>query len=521
MNLLKSLTMVSIITLLSRLLGFIRDSFIAKIFGAGVYSDSFFMAFKLPNLLRRIFAEGAFSQAFTPVLAEYKNKRNIIETKEFISAVLGILTILLIIVVLFGIIFSSLIVSIIAPGFVTTSYKLILTSKMLKITFPYIFLISLSSLASSILNIWKNFLVPALTPILLNLCMIFFIMFFPLYFDPPVLILAWSVIIGGFIQLIYQLVYLKKINMLVFPRCQYVIYNNINGVIKVFQKMGIAIIGVSATQISLLINSVFASFLITGSVTWIYYADRLMELPIGMFAVALSIVLLPALTDAFTTNNEKEYNKLIDLGLRLCFILIVPSSLILGFFSKMLLICLFQYGAFTYFDVLMTQKNLVIYAIGLLFIITSKVLALGYYARQNVRTPVLIAIFVLIITQLISPIFIFFLSHIGFAISICLAAFLNFILLLNKLVRNKIYIPEPGWYNFLIRITAVTMVLGLILSFFSIMISDQWLILSDLKFRIIFLCIICFFVLILYMLVLFLLGFRVQEFSLHKYKNNY
>ncbi|QJC28311.1 murein biosynthesis integral membrane protein MurJ [Enterobacteriaceae endosymbiont of Plateumaris braccata] len=518
MNLLKSLTMVSIITLLSRLLGFIRDSLIAKIFGAGVYSDSFFMAFKLPNLLRRIFAEGAFSQAFTPVLAEYKNRRSIIETKEFISAVLGILTILLSIVVVLGIIFSTFIISIIAPGFVTTTYKLLLTSKMLKITFPYILLISLSSIASAILNIWKNFLVPAFTPILLNLCMIFFIIFCPFCFNPPVLILAWSVIIGGFIQLMYQLIYLKRINMLVQPRCKFVIYNNIHGVIKVFQKMGIAIIGVSATQISLLINSVFASFLITGSVTWIYYADRLMELPIGMFAIALSIVLLPALTDAFTTNNEKEYNQLIDLGLRLCFLLIVPSSLMLGFFSKILLISLFQYGAFTYFDVLMTQKNLIIYAIGLLFIITSKVLALGYYARQNVKTPVSIAIFVLVITQLISPIFIYFLHHIGFAISICLAAFLNFILLLSKLVRNKIYIPESGWYNFLIRITIVTTILGILLLFFSMIISEQWLILSSLQFRIIFLCIFCFFILILYMLVLFLLGFRLQEFSLHKTK---
>ncbi|QJC29650.1 murein biosynthesis integral membrane protein MurJ [Enterobacteriaceae endosymbiont of Plateumaris pusilla] len=516
MNLLKSLTMVSIITLLSRLLGFIRDSFIAKIFGAGLYSDSFFIAFKLPNLLRRIFAEGAFSQAFTPVLAEYKNKRSIIETKEFISAVLGILTILLTIVVLFGIIFSSLIISIIAPGFVTTNYKLVLTSKMLKITFPYIFLISLSSLASSVLNIWKNFLVPALTPILLNICVIIIIMFFPSYFHPPVLILAWSVIIGGCIQLTYQLIYLKKIDMFVLPRCKFVIYNNIDGIIKVFKKMGIAIIGVSATQISLLINSVFASFLITGSVTWIYYADRLMELPIGMFAVALSIVLLPALTDAYTTNNEKDFNKLVDLGLRLCCILIVPSSLMLGIFSKILLICLFEYGAFSYFDVLMSQKNLIIYSVGLLFIITSKVLALGYYSRQNVKTPVVIAILVLIFTQLISPFFIYFLNHIGFAISVCLAAFLNFVILFYKLVRSEIYIPEPGWYSFIIRLSIVTILLGIMISFLSNMVSKQWLILSDLRFRIVYLFIICMLVLILYLLTLFLLGFRSQEFSLHK-----
>ncbi|QJC30090.1 murein biosynthesis integral membrane protein MurJ [Enterobacteriaceae endosymbiont of Plateumaris sericea] len=516
MNLLKSLTMVSIITLLSRLLGFIRDSFIAKIFGAGVYSDSFFIAFKLPNLLRRIFAEGAFSQAFTPVLAEYKNKKSIIETKEFVSAVLGILTILLTIVVLSGIIFSSLIISIIAPGFVTTNYKLVLTSKMLKITFPYILLVSLSSLASSVLNIWKNFLVPALTPILLNICMIIIIMFFPSYFNPPVLILAWSVIIGGCIQLIYQLIYLKRIDMFVLPRCKFVIYNNINGIIKVFKKMGIAIIGVSATQISLLINSVFASFLITGSVTWIYYADRLMELPIGMFAVALSIVLLPALTDAFTMNNEKDFNKLIDLGLRLCFILIIPSSLMLGMFSKILLICLFKYGAFNYFDVLMCQKNLIIYSVGLLFIITSKVLALGYYARQNVRTPVVVAILVLIFTQFMSPLFIFFLNHIGFAIAICLAAFLNFVILLYKLVRSEIYIPEPGWCSFIIRLTIVTIILGMMLSYLSNLVSLEWLIISDLRFRMAFLFIVCILVLILYLLVLFLLGFRSQEFSLHK-----
>ncbi|QJC31785.1 murein biosynthesis integral membrane protein MurJ [Enterobacteriaceae endosymbiont of Donacia tomentosa] len=513
MNLLKSLTTVSIITLLSRLLGFIRDSLIAKVFGAGIYSDSFFIAFKLPNLLRRIFAEGAFSQAFTPILAEYKNKRTVKETKNFIASTLGILIIILTLVVLLGIMFSSFIISIIAPGFVNTDQKLKLTSQILKITFPYILLISLASLASSILNIWKNFFVPALTPVLLNFSMIFLIIIFPNTLRPPILILAWSVLIGGLAQVVYQLIYLKKLNMLIFPKFK----NLDDGVSRVFKKMGTAIIGVTATQISLLINSAFASFLITGSITWIYYADRLMELPIGMFSVALTIVLLPALTDAFTQNKEKEYNKLMDLGLRLCFLLIVPSSLILGFLSKPLLISLFQYGAFTYFDVLMTQINIFIYAIGLIFLIIAKVLSIGFYARQNVKTPVQVAILVLIITQLINPIFIFFLHHIGFALSICFSSCLNVILLINILIKKKIYTPQPGWLFFLSRILMVTIFLGIILFFISKNISEKWLILSTFTVRITFLLSICSFILFIYMIMLFLLGFRMKDFFIKKY----
>ncbi|QJC37454.1 murein biosynthesis integral membrane protein MurJ [Enterobacteriaceae endosymbiont of Donacia thalassina] len=509
MNLLKSLTTVSIITLFSRLLGFIRDSLIAKVFGAGVYSDSFFIAFKLPNLLRRIFAEGAFSQAFTPILAEYKNKRSKKDTKNFIASTLGILIIILSIIVILGILFSSLIISIIAPGFVNTDFKLKLTSKILKMTFPYILLISLASLASSILNIWKNFFVPAITPILLNLSMILLIIIFPNMLDPSILILAWAVLIGGLLQIFYQLIYLKKINMLIFPHFK----NFDKGVLRVFQKMGTAIIGVTTTQISLLINSAFSSFLITGSITWIYYADRLMELPVSMFGIALTIVLLPALTDAYTQNKEREYNQLIDIGLRLCFLLIIPSSLILGFLSKPLLISLFQYGAFTYFDVLMTQINIIIYSIGLIFLIIAKVLAIGFYARQDVKTPVKINIIVLIITQLLSPFFIFFLHHIGFSIAICFAAFLNVILLFNKLIKKNIYKPESGWLKFFFRIITVTIILSIILLFISNIISEKWLILSPFKIRIFFLSSICFLIFCLYIFILFLLGFRLQDFS--------
>ncbi|QJC30955.1 murein biosynthesis integral membrane protein MurJ [Enterobacteriaceae endosymbiont of Macroplea appendiculata] len=513
MNLLKSLTTVSIITLFSRLLGFIRDSLIAKIFGAGIYSDSFFIAFKLPNLLRRIFAEGAFSQAFTPILAEYKNTRTERDTKHFISSILGILLIMLTIVVLLGIFFSSFIISLIAPGFVNTDYKLSLTSKILKITFPYILLISLSSLASSVLNIWKNFLVPAITPILLNLSMILLILIFPVIFEPPVLVLAWSVLIGGLLQVLYQIIYLKQLNMLVLPTCTVISH----GVIRVFKKMATAIIGVSATQISLLINSGLSSFLVTGSITWIYYADRLMELPVGMFGIALTIVLLPALTDAYTQNNETEFNQLIDLGLRLCFLLIVPSSLILGFLSKSLLIALFQYGQFTYFDVLMTQNNLIIYAFSLLFLIVSKVLSLGFYSRQNVITPVKISVCVLCFTQCISPLFIYFFKHLGFSMAICLAAFLNVLLLLYTLIKHKIYVPQKGWLYFFSQITIISFLLSIILMLLKYYISERWLILSTFKIRIIYILSVCLLIFLTYIILLFLLGFKMKQFSI---KNN-
>ena len=291
MNLLKSLAAVSSITMLSRVLGFVRDTILARIFGAGLATDAFFVAFKLPNLLRRIFAEGAFSQAFVPILAEYKNQQGEEATRTFIAYVSGLLTLVLALVTALGILAAPWVIWVTAPGFADTPEKFALTTDLLRVTFPYILLISLSSLAGAILNTWNRFSVPAFVPTLLNVAMIGFALFLTPYFDPPVMVLGWAVLAGGLLQLLYQLPHLRKIGMLVLPRLNL----RDSGVWRVMKLMLPAILGVSVSQISLIINTIFASFLAAGSVSWMYYADRLMELPSGVLGVALGTILLPML----------------------------------------------------------------------------------------------------------------------------------------------------------------------------------------------------------------------------------
>ena len=312
MNLLKSLAAVSSITMVSRVLGFVRDTILARIFGAGVATDAFFIAFKLPNLLRRIFAEGAFSQAFVPILAEYKTQQGEEATRTFIAYVSGLLTLVLALVTAIGILAAPWVVWATAPGFVDNAEKYELTTALLRVTFPYILLISLSSLAGAILNTWNRFSVPAFTPTLLNVAMIAFAVLLTPYFNPPIMALAWGVLAGGLAQLLYQLPALKKIGMLVLPRL------NLKdaGVWRVLKQMLPAILGVSVSQISLIINTIFASFLVAGSVSWMYYADRLMELPSGVLGVALGTILLPTLAKTYANKDREEYSRILDWGLR-------------------------------------------------------------------------------------------------------------------------------------------------------------------------------------------------------------
>lgn len=365
MNLLKSLAAVSSITMLSRVLGFVRDTILARIFGAGLATDAFFVAFKLPNLLRRIFAEGAFSQAFVPILAEYKNQQGEEATRTFIAYVSGLLTLVLALVTALGILAAPWVIWVTAPGFADTPEKFALTTDLLRVTFPYILLISLSSLAGAILNTWNRFSVPAFVPTLLNVAMIGFALFLTPYFDPPVMVLGWAVLAGGLLQLLYQLPHLRKIGMLVLPRLNL----RDSGVWRVMKLMLPAILGVSVSQISLIINTIFASFLAAGSVSWMYYADRLMELPSGVLGVALGTILLPMLAKTYSNKDRHEYSRLLDWGLRLCFLLVLPCSLALAILAEPLTVSLFQYGKFTTVDAAMTQRALVAYSVGLLGII--------------------------------------------------------------------------------------------------------------------------------------------------------
>jgi len=509
MNLLKSLAAVSSITMVSRVLGFVRDTLVARIFGAGLATDAFFVAFKLPNLLRRIFAEGAFSQAFVPILAEYKTQQGEEATRTFVAYVSGLLTLVLALVTLFGILAAPWIVWLSAPGFADTQEKFELTTALLRITFPYILLISLSSLVGAILNTWNRFSVPAFVPTLLNVSMIGFALFLTPYFDPPVLALGWAVLVGGLLQLLYQLPHLKKIGMLVLPRLNL----RDTGVWRVLRQMLPAILGVSVGQISLIINTIFASFLAAGSVSWMYYADRLMELPSGVLGVALGTILLPALSKTYAGQDRQEYSRLLDWGLRLCFLLALPCALALAILAEPLTVALFEYGKFTGHDALMTQRALIAYAVGLLGIILVKVLAPGFYARQNIRTPVRIAVFTLAITQLMNLTFVFVipLAHAGLALSISLAACLNAGLLYWKLRSQRLFEPQPGWGGFLFRlVVAVLAMVAVLLALLELMPAWE---LGGMAERLLRLGGLVLAGVVAYFGMLALLGFRLRDFS--------
>ena len=468
MNLLRALFAVSSLTMVSRVLGYVRDFLIARIFGASLATDAFFVAFKIPNLLRRMFAEGAFSQAFVPVLSAFKNKNSPDDTRRLIDSVSTLLFLALVVVAALGMAAAPLIVYVTAPGFAADPEKYALTVTMLRITFPYIAFISLVALAAGVLNTWNRFSVPAITPALLNVAFILGALLFADRFDPPVLVLAWAVFVGGALQLVFQVPFLLKLGLL--PRWRLDLSHP--GVRRVLFLMAPAAFGVSVSQISLLINQVFASFLATGSVSWLYYADRLMELPAGVLGVALGTILLPSLSKYHADANQAEYQRLLDWGLRLTVLLAVPAAAALAVLALPLIAALFHYGRFAAEDAWMTRQALVAYSVGLIGMILVKILAPGFYARQNVVTPVKIGIATLFATQAMNLVFIGPLKHAGLALAIGLGACLNAFLLFSILRKHKIYAPQPGWLAFTLKIAASVAFMAVVL--FTTMGEDGW-----------------------------------------------
>ncbi|HZQ71483.1 MAG TPA: murein biosynthesis integral membrane protein MurJ [Burkholderiales bacterium] len=459
MNLLKALVTVSGFTLISRILGYARDFFIARAFGAGLATDAFFVAFRIPNLLRRLFAEGAFSQAFVPVLAEYKN-RHPEETRSLIDGVATLLFVALVVATALGMAAAPLVVYVSAPGFASDPQKFELTVRLLRITFPYIGFISLVAFAAGVLNTWNRFSVPAITPTLLNVSFIVGVLFAS-RFDPPVEVLAWAVFAGGFLQLAFQVPFLFKLGVL--PRWRLDLTHP--GVRRMLRLMAPAAFGVSISQVSLLINTIFASFLVSGSVSWLYYADRLMEFPAGVLGVALGTILLPSLSKFHADANPAEYAALLDWGLRMTVLLAVPSAVALAVLALPLISSLFLYGRFTPEDAAMVREALVAYSIGLIGMILVKILAPGFYARQNIRTPVKIGILTLLATQAMNLAFIVPLRHAGLALAIGLGACLNAALLFRILRRTGVYAPLPGWGVFLGKVGLAVAVMAAVLYF--------------------------------------------------------
>jgi putative peptidoglycan lipid II flippase len=458
LNLLRAAASISGMTLASRVTGLIREVLMANLFGAGVSMDAFVVAFRIPNLLRRLFAEGAFSQAFVPVLGEYRNRRGDEATRELAGKVLAVLAAALFLVTLIGIIAAPLVVYAMASGFAADTAKFGLTVSMVRVCFPYILFISLVSFCSGLLNTYGAYKAPAFTPVLLNLTFIAFALVLAPHLEQPVMALAWAVFVGGILQLAFQFPFLKRIGM--WPRPLWDPKDE--GVRRILSLMAPAALGVSVAQVSLLINTQIASNLGDGPVSWLYYADRLMEFPSALLGVALGTVLLPTLVKHHSGEDPIAYSRLLDWGLRTSLLLTLPAAVALAMLGVPLIATLFWHGEFLKHDVLMTRNALAGYAVGLAGIILVKVLAPGFYAKQNIRTPVKVAIATLIVTQLLNVLFVYYLhlQHAGLALSISIGACLNAGWLWWLMRRSGVYQPEPGWGGFLFKLAVALYVMG-------------------------------------------------------------
>ena len=466
MNLLRAASTISLLTLASRVTGLARDVIFASQFGASAWMDAFNVAFRIPNLLRRLFGEGAFAQAFVPVLARTRAADGDEATHGLIDAVATVLFWALIVTCAIGVVAAPLIVWLMASGLERFDGAVVMTRWM----FPYIGFMSLVALSSGVLNTWKRFAVPAATPVLLNVALIAAAWWLSPYFRAwgiePIYALALGVMLGGVLQLAVQVPALARIGALprigLVPGAIRAAWKH-RGVGKVLGMMAPAVIGVSVAQFSMLINTQIASHQGVGAVSWLWYADRLMEFPTALLGVALGVVLTPQLSAAQGRNDGAGYSALLDWGLRLVLLLALPCAVALLVFSNALVAVLFQRGAFSATDVQKTVSALMGYGVGLVGLIAVKILAPGFYARQDTRTPVKIAIGVLVLTQFFNLLFVPFLGHAGLALSIGCGALVNAACLFVGLRRSGAYAPEPGWPAFMLRVAGANALLGLLL----------------------------------------------------------
>lgn len=449
------------LTTISRVFGFARDMVTASFFGASAQFDAFSMAFRIPNFMRRLFAEGSFSQAFVPVLSQYQKQKTRAEVEDFVNAMAGTLSVSLLIVTVLGIIGSPWIVRVFAAGFATNGERFDLAVTMLRITFPYLFLISLTAFSGAILNTYNRFWVAALTPIFLNICMISSAIWLSPHLAKPIIGLAWGVFIAGIVQLLFQYPFLKNLKLLPRPKISF----RDRGVLRVLKLMVPALFGVSVGQINLLVDSLFASFLVVGSVSWLYYSDRLMEFPLGVFGVAISTVILPHLSRHHATQSEESFSLTIDWALRAVLLVGIPAGVILAVLSGPMLSTLFQYGIFDAYAVQMARKSLSAFAIGITPFMLVKVLAAGFYAKQEMRTPVRIGVIAMVSNTVLNCLLILPLAHAGIALSTSLAAIINTGFLIYFLRLRGFYRPREGWKLFTLRISFANLLVGIWLFF--------------------------------------------------------
>ncbi len=454
-------------TFLSRLLGLARDVVIARFIPVGD-ADAFFVAFKIPNFLRRLFAEGAFSLAFVPVLTEYRNNYTAAQTRDLIDRVAGTLGAILLLLSLLGVAASPLLVSVIAYGFIDQPAKFNLTADMLRLTFPYILLISMTAMAGGILNTWKRFAVPAFTPVLLNLSMIGCAVYLSPRLDVPVTGLAWGVLIAGIAQLLFQLPFLYREGLLPRPKWGW----RHEGVQKIVKLMIPALFGSSVAQINLLFDTFIASFLVAGSVSWLYYSDRLLEFPLGVFGIALATVVLPNLSEAHYKKGATRFNDTLRWALQLSLLISVPATIGLFLLAQPILATLFEYGAFSSNDSTMAAYSLMAYSLGLPAFILIKILASGFYARQDTRTPVRIGIQAMMFNMVLNVVFVlwmlqsgFIAPHVGLALATSASAYFNAFRLARELRRDQILGALETYSLPLLKILGACIAMGALIHF--------------------------------------------------------
>ena len=465
-RLLTTTSVVGFMTLMSRVTGLARDVAFSSWFGSGVVMDAFTVAFKIPNLLRRFFAEGAFSQAFVPVISEYRTHRGHAATRELVDRVAGTLGLALFVATFVGVIAAPLLILAFAPGFRGGDGRYPLAVDMLRLTFPYVLFVSLTALAGSILNAYRRFSVAAFTPVLLNVVMILFAGWVEPRLGRPGLGLAAGVFAAGVVQLAFQVPFLRSLGML--PRLRWDAAHE--GVRRIGKLMLPAIFGSSVAQISILLDTLIASFLATGSISWLYYSDRLVEFPLGVFGIALATVILPRLSEHHATESKETFSATLDWALKLVLVISVPAALALAVLAEPLMTTLFQRGEFTARDVAMSAASLRAYAPGLLGFILVKVLAPGYFARQDTRTPVRAGVQALILGMALSVVFVVLLvktawapAHAGIAAATACSALFNAGLLLRGLLRSGVYRAGAGWRLLAIRVLVPSAVMTVVL----------------------------------------------------------
>ena len=505
-GLLRSSAVVGVMTMLSRVLGLIRDVVVAGYFGASGASDAFFVAFKIPNFLRRLFAEGAFAQAFVPVLSEYRSQRDLSAVQFLVNRTAGSLGAVLLLVTVIGSVGSPVLAMLFAPGFyLSGSDSFPLAADMLRITFPYLLLISLTAFAGAILNSYERFAVPAFTPVLLNLCLIGSAVYLSPHFDPPIMALAWGVLMAGTVQLLFQLPFLARLRLLPAPRMGW----QDEGVQRILKLMLPALFGVSVAQINLLLDTVLASFLQTGSVSWLYYSDRLAELPLGVFGIAIATVILPSLSRKHAEQSGEQFAQMLDWAMRMVILIGLPAALALILLAEPLLTTLFHYGEMTDRDVTMAAMSLRAYGVGLLAFMLIKVLAPGYFSRQDMKTPVKIAVKAMVANMVFNLILVFPLAHAGLALATALSAFLNAGWLLHGLIKQGVFKWQPGWGKWSLQLGLSNAAMVAVILIFAPVASD-WL-LADLWLRVQWMLFLVLGAIAAYVSVLMLLGVRVRH----------